>query len=286
MTEQRGYIDIMAAPMAQRSRWDHGDGAGTVRTLDDAMAKAGLPGQLEVPLRLLARAEELAEAARAAKAAAGHQLEAADQALYADGPIDAAAYGRIRVEVDPWLLGEAAAMQGMMAAVHRVQGNATATTFAMADSLYAKLQAVCREVVGEIAAVPPLPREGWSATTTGQASTLAIRANRELEWARLVKARDQFDAVHSAAALLRETGQFQAQLNFPGGCRTEVGIRYLNWEAAEEGLRQVDRLPVPLRVRAAHDQGWKPGLWLRRDHEAAAAEAKPKRGILGALAGR
>jgi hypothetical protein len=37
----------------------------------------------------------------------------------------------------------------------------------------------------------------------------------------------------------------------------------------------VKRLPGPLRLRAAIDRQWQPGLWLLSDHHAAAAE-KPR----------
>jgi len=37
-----------------------------------------------------------------------------------------------------------------------------------------------------------------------------------------------------------------------------------NGPAAVEGLETVRHLPAPLRLRAAIDRGWKPGLWLAR----------------------
>jgi hypothetical protein len=42
-----------------------------------------------------------------------------------------------------------------------------------------------------------------------------------------------------------------------------------------DGLTEVKRRPGALRLRATIDKGWRPGLWLARDH-AAAAEPKPE----------
>jgi hypothetical protein len=62
---------------------------------------AGLPGRLEAPLRLLQRAEVLAEQAREAKLGARHRLAEANRALLADNPVDTAAYGAVLVECGP-----------------------------------------------------------------------------------------------------------------------------------------------------------------------------------------
>ena len=57
-------------------------------------------------------------------------------------------------------------------------------------------------------------------------------------------------------------------------------VVFLDWELAV-GKEELRQLPGPLRVRRAHDLGWKPGLWLKSDHDAFAAERverdKPKR---------
>jgi hypothetical protein len=50
---------------------------------------------------------------------------------------------------------------------------------------------------------------------------------------------------------------------------------YLNWEGAV-GKEELRQLPGSLRVRRAHDLGWKPGLWLRSDHDSAAVKPKPE----------
>ena len=97
---------------------------------------------------------------------------------------------------------------------------------------------------------------------------------------------DEWDAIHAAAALLRETGQLQTELLFTAG-PTDLCVLFLNWEPAVGG-ENLRRLPGPLRVRRAHDLGWKPGLWLKSDHERYAAEQrdKPKRKLFAALSGR
>jgi hypothetical protein len=79
--------------------------------------------------------------------------------------------------------------------------------------------------------------------------------------------------VHDAARLLRESGVLQGELLFSGP--TEVCAQFLNWAAALEGLPVVRRLPGPLRLRAAIDRGWRPGLYLQRDHAAAASANRP-----------
>jgi hypothetical protein len=125
-----------------------------------------------------------------------------------------------------------------------------------------------------------------SATTSGQASTLAIRAGREADWATIVRLGDRWDSAHDAAQLVRETGVFQSELLF--SCPTAIGLQFLNPAAAVDGLDTVRRLPAPLRLRATIDRGWRPGLSLVADHDAAAAEpeVKPKRRLLAALAGK
>ena len=279
------YIDAMAGPgVPQVSRWDRGDGATAIAALDQAMAKAGLPDRLEPATRLLAQGEQLFEQAREEKRAAADRLEQATRALLTAGPgAAAAAYGQVLVEVGPWLGDQPAAMAGVMNAGHRAQANATQTTFAMAHGLYRELGQVCAEAVAEVAAVPALPREVWLSTTGGQAAEAAIRAGHELAWSRLVKANARWDAVHAAAALLRETGVFQADLLFPAGCPTMEGCQFLNWEPAVEQLPQVRRLPATLRLRACVDRGWQPGLWLKADHDAYRAATAPRPGLLARL---
>jgi hypothetical protein len=76
------------------------------------------------------------------------------------------------------------------------------------------------------------------------------------------------------------------ELLFPDGCPEGLGSIFLNWQPAlEGGLEQVKRLPAPLRVRAAVDRGWKPGLWLKADHERERSAAAPRPGLLARLVG-
>jgi hypothetical protein len=280
------FIDLMSQPgVPQLSRWSRGEGATAIAALDEALVKAGLPNRLEAPKRLLDRGEELAGQARAAKQAAADRLEQANRLLLAGGHVDVTAYGRVLVEVGPWLDDQAAGMVGVMQASHRATANASQTVFAMAGGLYQELQRVCAEVVAEVAAVPALPRAVWAAAGI-EAPSVAIRAGCEGAWATLVRAGDQWDRVHQAAGLLRETGVFQQELIFPGGCPSEVGSQFLGWQDAVEHLAEVRRLPGPLRLRAAVDRGWRPGLYLATDHVAdrERAAAKP-RGLLARLVG-
>jgi hypothetical protein len=277
MVDKREYIDIMAHPAVSPSRWDRGDGETAIRALEAALELAGLPDALEAPKRLLARAEQVGEAARQAKQAARERLAAATEALLGDGPLDAAAYGQVVGELAPWLDDNSAAMIGMMTALDRLRANATATAMGQATGLYAALQGVCREVVAEIAAVPAMGRQVMAATNTAEASSAAMRAGRELEWGRLVRLGERFDAVHAAALLLRETGALDALLLFQGGCPTEVGVMFLGWQDAVNDLPAVRRLPGPLRVRAAHDRGWRPGLWTSADHAGMPADEARQR---------
>ena len=111
---------------------------------------------------------------------------------------------------------------------------------------------------------------------------MAIRAGREAEWAALTRAGDRWDSIHGAAQLLGETGVMQGQPMF--SCPTAIGVAFLNWSAAMDGLQSARRLPGPLRLRRAIDEGWLPGLYLEADHDAAATggEPKPKRRLLAA----
>ena len=275
-------IDAMAGPAVPvMSRWDRGDGAAAIAALDAALAAAGLSGRLAGPLGLLERAEERFGEARAAKLAAADRLERATRELLA-GPVDLDVYEQTLLRCDLWLSADAPAMVAFMQAGHRLQQNATQTTFAMVTGLYQELAQVCAGVVAEVASVPALPREAWAAPRM-EAASVAMRAGREREWSALVKAGDRWDAIHAAGRLLRETGTFQAELIFPNGCPAEVGVMFLGWRDAVERLPEVRRLPGPLRVRAAVDRGWRPGLWLRSDHQRAAVE--PRKGLLARLVG-
>jgi hypothetical protein len=292
VTETREVHDFTHLEPPRISRWDRGDGAGAIRTLVDALDRAGLPGQLQASLRLLDQAEALGDLARRGKDAARERLDQATTALVAGGPVDVDAYAATLVETSAWLddtdvqAGRAAAaMAGLMNAVQRTNANAVQVAMAEASGIYQRLQGICADVVAEIAAVPPLPARVWSAATSGQAGEAAIQAGHELGWSTLVKAGGRFDSVHAAGALLRETGGFAAELNFPGGCPTRIGVMFLNWEAAAQDLAQVQRLPGPLRVKAAADRQWAPGLYLASDHVRAAAEAPKKRGLAAVAAG-
>lgn len=273
------------------SRWNTADPAAAVGTLVSLLDKAGVPDQLGASRRLLARSEELQETARAGRATAEQRWQQARAALLA-GQVDADGLARVLVELAPWLdsaveQGRPSLMMGaLMDAAAACRGNAVAMVHAEASGIYRLLQDAAGEVVTFTAAVGKVPQQVWATTTTGQASTVAIQAGYGRQWEDLVLAGGRWDAIHSAAELVRDTGSLGSQTMYPAGCPTSIGCMFLGWEAALEGVREVRRLPGPLRVRAAVDRGWRPGLWLADDHARFAAEPKGKRSLLGTLVGR
>jgi hypothetical protein len=171
--------------------------------------------------------DELAEQARATKAAARDRLEEANRRLLADAPVDAAVYGAMLVECGPWLDESSVGMIGMMQAAAQVRAGATQTTFAMVPALDRELAEACRAVVDEAASMPALPAAVWSATSTGQASAVAVEFGREADFATLTRVGIRWE-------LLRETGTLQAELNFSGP--TSICSQFLNPLPAVEAL--------------------------------------------------
>jgi hypothetical protein len=280
------FIDINSGDLSgQPSRWDRHDGQSAILALDAALVAAGLPNQLDAAHRLLARAELLAADARAQRQAARNRLDVLSRALVVeDPPPDIARYGVELLQLGVWLDENSAAMLGVMQASMQVRANATQTCFALAPGLYAKLAELCRGIVAEVAEVPAFPADIWAAPTTATASELAMRSGRETDWAMLVRLGAKWDAVHACAELLRETGVFQSEMNY--SAPVGVASAFLNIEAAVDGLPTVRRLPGALRLRAAIDRDWRPGLYLQSDHERAAEEKTAKRGLLAKLGGR
>jgi hypothetical protein len=279
------FIDVMEAAIPGPSRWDRGDGESAIRTLDAALAKAGVTGALVGAFRSLDRAEAVLAASRREQDRARQRLEEVSRRLLeSDGDIDLAGYGRVLSESAGWIgeHPEAAIRVGDVA--RQIRARATANVFAQAIDLHRRLSDRAQLIVERIAAVPAPPREVWSTQSSADASGLLIRAGREADWAEFVRAGDEWDAVHAAGLLLRETGVFQTELMFDGP--TALCLTFLNWQPAVDGIREVRALPGPLRVRAAIDRGWKPGLWLAADHKAAAEQKPPRRGLFAGLAGR
>ena len=237
-------------------------------------------------MKVLDRVEQLVAAGRREREKAGLRLEAANRALLApDGDIEVAEYGRVLTELAPWISDDAVGSVGVGDAAGQVRMRATMTVFGMAAGIYQKLRDHCRDVVAVIAGIPDPPPDVWQTQSFADASTATIRHNREQDWTRFVRLSDQWNSIQAAAHLLRETGQFETQMHF-AGAPTDLGLVYLNWQAAV-GPEQLRQLPGPLRVRRAHDLGWLAGCWLKADHDAYAAERhKPKRKLFAALAGR
>jgi hypothetical protein len=282
--EQFQFLDIMAGTSPQGlSRSDRGDHEGAIRTLDVALAKAGVVDALAPALKVLDRAEELVAAGRRERDRAQLELEAANRALLADGEIDLSGYGRTLAELAPWISENPAASIGVGEACRQVKMRATMIVFGMVGELYRRLSAHCKDVVTVIGGIPNPPPDVWQVQGRGAAGTVMIRHGREADWAKFVRLSDEWDAIHACGALLRETGQLQTELMFPAG-PTDLCTVFLNWEPAVGG-ENLTLLPGPLRVRRAHDLGWRPGLWTKQDHERYAVEQqnKPKRKLLAAL---
>jgi hypothetical protein len=233
---------------------------------------------LEPAKRLLAQSEELASKARERKQAKAEQLARADQELLA-GQLDSDAYDEMLLRCDLYLGPDASGMGGHMRASQRAGANAVATAFGLMHAIYDELQRQAAAVVAEVERIEPLPAAVWNATSTGQASTLAIRGGRTDAWSALVRLADRWSAVHNAAALARETKQFDQQVQFPHGCPRRYGTHYLGGEAAEEQVPRIGRLPEALWVPAMIRAGLRPGLYLAADHladrERQAAKARP-----------
>ena len=256
--EEFAYLDIMAGAPPGPSRWDHNP-EGAIHSLDDALAKAGLPGELSPALKVLERVGQLIDAGRAERDRAHAKLEEATRALVApDGEIDLDAYAAVLRECEPWISDDAAGSTGVGDAARQVRVRAVMTVFGMASGLHQKLRNRCRDVVAVIAGIPDPPADVSQAQTVAAASTLMIRHGREQDWAKFVRLNDQWLAIHAAGRLLRESGQFESELHF-NGAPTELGLMYLNWEGAV-GKEELRQLPGPFHVRRAHDLGWKPGF--------------------------
>jgi hypothetical protein len=235
--EEFQFIDIMAGAPPGPSRWDHNP-EGAIHALDDALAKAGLPGELSPALKVLERVGQLIDAGRAER--------------------DLDAYAAVLRECEPWISDDAAGSTGVGDAARQVRVRAVMTVFGMASGLHQKQRNRCRDVVAVIAGIPDPPADVSQAQTVAAASTLMIRHGREQDWAKFVRLNDQWLAIHAAGRLLRESGQFESELHF-NGAPTELGLMYLNWEGAV-GKEELRQLPGPFRVRRAHDLGWKPGF--------------------------
>jgi hypothetical protein len=204
----------MAGAPPGPSRWDHNP-EGAIHALDDALAKAGLPGKLSPALRVLERVGQLIDAGRAERDRAHAKLEAATRALVApDGEIDLDAYAAVLRECEPWISDDAAGSTGVGDAARQVRVRAVMTVFGMASGLHQKLRNRCRDVVAVIAGIPDPPADVSQAQTVAAASTMMIRHGRKQDWAKFVRLNDQWLAIHAAGRLLRESGQFESELHF------------------------------------------------------------------------
>jgi hypothetical protein len=215
--EPYGYINIMEGSPPGASRWDDaGRAEGAIRTLDDLLTKAGLPGRMTLALRLLGRTEELVAASRVKRDAAQAKLEAAHRSLLADGEIDLDGYADVLRECAVWIDENGPASIGVGDAARSIRVRAVMTVFGQVSGLYRQLRDRAIDIVAVIGGIPELPREIWSVQKYGEASTLMIRANREADWAQLVRMSDAWDNVHAAGRLLRKPVNSKANSSSTG----------------------------------------------------------------------
>jgi hypothetical protein len=215
--EPYGYINIMEGSPPGASRWDDaGRAEGAIRTLDDLLTKAGLPGQMTLALRLLGRTEELVAASRVKRDEAQAKLEAAHRSLLADGEIDLDGYADVLRECAVWIDENGPASIGVGDAARSIRVRAVMTVFGQVSGLYRQLRDRAIDIVAVIGGIPELPREIWSVQKYGEASTLMNRANREADWAQLVRMSDAWDNVHAAGRLLRKPVNSKANSSSTG----------------------------------------------------------------------
>jgi hypothetical protein len=281
---------IWAPPTARPSTFV-GPPSAIINKLTTRLEAVGLPGELAASRRLVARAEEVREAVRRGQVAATERLEAARARLLGAEVIDGGEYAAALRETAPWLDSDIAAgrgapaVAGLMQIASELDGRSLAMVNAEASGVFGRLQGKAAQLVAEIKGAPRLPDKVWSAPKD-QAAKIAIESNCELTWATLTRATARWLQILEVAYLLIDSGGL-GFLNYPSGCPSEVGLRYLGWVEVEAGGGQeLRRLAEPLQLLAAIDRDYRPGIWLPADHR---AKPQPKRGlvaVVGGLVGR
>jgi hypothetical protein len=262
--------------------------AARVRVLYGWLAELGMATALSSSRRLLERADQLEADARAGVVAAQGRYDAAYKGLVA-GTVAPAELARTLAAEGVWLDtrdGTTAApmMLALQQAARDQRGQAGAMLEGEGSGLYARLQAIARSVVAEVAALPPLAPSVWGAAT--DPGSAAVRAGQGETWADLLRAADRVANVHQAASLLRRFGGLGAEA-MPPGAAPELAFLYRRWWAALERLDEVKRLKAPLRLAFAVRERLEPGLWLASDLQGDVPdEPEPGRGLLDRLRGR
>jgi hypothetical protein len=100
-------------------------------------------------------------------------------------------------------------------------------------------------------------RMRWPAPTSGEASTLAIRAGHEVVWSQLGACWRPVGCRSQRCRVAKGNRPVSGQLMFSGPASVFC-CQFLNWQAALDGLDQVKRLPA---LGAAIDRDWLPGWY-------------------------
>jgi hypothetical protein len=263
--------------------------ASRVRVLYGWLAELGMATALSASRTLLERADQLEAEARAGVTASQARYDAAYKGVVA-GTVTPAELARTLAAEAPWLDADVAggraavAMVALQQAGQDMRAQAAALLEGEGSGLYGRLQAIARDVVREVAALPPLAPAVWSAAT--DPGTAAVRAGQGETWADLLRAADKFSKVHQAGALLRRFGGLGAQA-MPPGAAPDLAFLYRAWWVALERLDEVRRLKPPLRLPFGVREGLQPGLWLASELQGDVPdEPEPGRGLLDRLRGR
>jgi hypothetical protein len=187
--------------------------------------------------------------------------------------------------LEPWLAVDLAnvqsslAVHGVKAARQAVTARAQQALAATGGALEPGLQRAAREAVQATRAVLPLPGQVWQQPSW--ASVLG-REGRAADVQVLLAADERFGAATHAAVLLRRVGATPGHHQLPGGA-PRLAWTFRGFGQAMEGLADWARVVEPLRLAAAVERGFDPGVWSVADLERAAAPAKRRLfGLIGA----
>jgi hypothetical protein len=280
---------IPLLPWAVPLPGSYAEPASRVRILHGWLTELGLPEALSASRRLLTRAEDVEGQARQEQIKAQQRHTAAYRGLVA-GEVT---IGELAAELaadSVWLDSDVPGGQPapMMAALMRasadMRAHAAALLEAEGSGIYRQLQDVAQEIVGTVAAEPPLPQRVWS---SADPAAECARAGREETWGVFTRAADRWATLHRAGDLLRRVGGLGAQAQLTVPAPEHLAWAWRRWWLALDGLQEWRRLAVPLRLRWSIDHGWQPGLYLRDDVPAGPEDDQPGRGgLLGRLLGR
>jgi hypothetical protein len=263
------------------------DPAVTVRRLHALCRDLGLGDALAASRRLLARGEEIEQAARVELDRAQRRYGIVYQAVL-DGSAEVGELAGVLVVEAPWLAadvpgGQAApAMSALMRAAQDARGRAAAALQAEAATIYQQLQQLADDVVRAVEAQPPIAASVWS---SADPALQAIRSNQAGVWAELVRQADTFNKIHQAGQIIRESGGMAGEAMLQIAAPEALAWIWRKWWGPAERLAEIRSTPPPLRLPLAIREGWEPGLWRRSDIPDAPTETVPERGLRDRLFG-